>query len=183
MAAGIDPRVARSRAALTAALLALAEEKDFAEITIGDIAERAAVGYATFFRHFRSKDALLAATADTLIDELLAVLLPSLQQDDTRGASIALCRFVETHRSICRPLLAGGAEANVRRDMAARAVARSAELDHPRAPGIPRELLVSHATTAALGLLAWWLERGEAFDAEAMGEIIDRLVMRPVQAG
>jgi AcrR family transcriptional regulator len=41
MAARVDARIVRSRAALTAALLALAGEKDFAEITVGEIAERA----------------------------------------------------------------------------------------------------------------------------------------------
>jgi AcrR family transcriptional regulator len=183
MAAGVDARIARTRAALTGALLALAGEKDFAEITIGEIAERAEVGYATFFRHFRSKEALLADAADALIDELLGVMLPALLQDDTRAAAISLCRFVDARRSICRSLLAGGAEANIRRDVVARAEARAVALDMPRPPGLPKEVLIGHSVTATVGLLAWWLDRGEGLTPEAMGEVIDRLVLRPVRSG
>lgn len=183
MSGSVDARVVRTRAALTGALLALTGERDFADLTIGEIAERAGVGYATFFRHFRSKEALLAEAADALLDELLEVMLPALLEDDTRAASITLCRFADARRSICRALLAGGAEANVRRDVVARAIARSAALDLPRPAGLPPELLISHGVTAAIGLLAWWLDNGEGLDAAAMGEVIDRLVMRPVRLG
>ena len=65
-----DPRVAKTRAALAESVLALASEKPFAEVTITEIAERAGVGYASFFRHYRDKDALLADVADTLVDDI-----------------------------------------------------------------------------------------------------------------
>jgi AcrR family transcriptional regulator len=181
MAAGVDARIARTRAALIRALLDLAQDKDFADITIRETAERAGVGYATFFRHYPGKEALLADAAAALIDELVGVMAPALSQDDTLAASVALCRFADERRSICRPLLGDGAAPNVRRDVVARATARAA--DQPRPSDLPRELVIGHTVTAIIGLLAWWLERGGALDPEAMGEIIDRLVMRPVRSG
>ena len=77
-----DPRIGRTRAALSRALLALVEEKSFAELSVGDIVTRAGIGYATFFRHYPGKDALLLDVADALTDELLALMLPALLQED-----------------------------------------------------------------------------------------------------
>jgi len=176
-----DARTVKTRAALAGAMLALAGEKDFADLTIGEIAQRAGIGYATFFRHYRDKEALLAAVADTLMDELLAMMAPALLQEDTRTASIALCRFVDARRPICRALLAGGAEANVRQHLVERAVRLAMTLDLPQPGPLPADLLIIHAVTATLGLLGWWLEHDGGLDAVAMGAAIDRLVMGPVR--
>lgn len=47
--------------ALGPALLALMAEKDIRKVTADELAERAGVGRATYFRNFRSKEELLAA--------------------------------------------------------------------------------------------------------------------------
>lgn len=175
-----DPRVAKTRAALADAVLALAAEKPFSEVTITEIAERAGVGYASFFRHYRDKDALLTGVADTMVDDLLAIIMPALLDEDTKAASIAICRYVDAHRTIARALLAGGAETEVRRHIVARAI-ESAEArqvpDH-----LPNAMIITHCVAASLGLLSWWLEQGSGTSADAMGAIIDRLVMAPVRA-
>ena len=56
----IDKRSNRTRQALTNALISLTLEKNYDNVTVRDLAERADIGYATFFRHFTDKDALLA---------------------------------------------------------------------------------------------------------------------------
>ncbi len=175
-----DPRVAKTRAALGEAVLALAAEKPFADITITEIAERAGVGYASFFRHYRDKDALLAAVADTMVDDLLAIIMPAFLEEDTNAASIAICRYVDEHRPITRALLAGGAETNVRRHIIARAIER-ADLRTIAQPGVPFELVITHCVAATLNLLTWWLEQGQGIPAETMGGVMNRLVLAPVR--
>jgi AcrR family transcriptional regulator len=176
-----DPRVAKTRAALGEAVLALAAEKPFADITITEIAERAGVGYASFFRHYRDKDALLADVADSMVDDLTAIIMPAVQEEDTGAASIAICRFVEEHRLIARALLSGGAETEVRRHIVDRAIAHDPMPAAPGSASLPKELLVGHCVAATLGLLTWWLEQGQAVPPEDMGRVIDRLVMAPVR--
>lgn len=158
-------------------MLSLVAEKAFADLSVGEIVARAGVGYATFFRHYPDKDALLADVADALMDDLLVQMMPALLQDETLAASVALCRFVAERRAVCRALLAGGAEASVR----ARALARAAAVALPPVAGLPPDLAIGHAVGATLGLLGWWLDHEAAFDAEGMGAIIDRLVMAPIR--
>ena len=62
---GEDPRVTRTRKLLQQALFDLLEEKDFASISVQDIAERATVNRATLYAHFPDKSALL----DSLVRE------------------------------------------------------------------------------------------------------------------
>src|SRR6186997_1287569 len=101
-----DARVDRSRAALRAALLALLDRQRFEDLTIP---ARAGVGYATFFRHYPDKRALLHDVAAAAIGELLARAMPVAAADDSRGACLVLCRYVHGHRRLWRALLNGGA--------------------------------------------------------------------------
>ena len=39
-------------------------------VTIRDITERADVAYATFFRHYEDKDALLDEVVDVILDDM-----------------------------------------------------------------------------------------------------------------
>ncbi len=178
-----DPRVAKTRRALREALLALVAEKAFDDLSISEIVARAGLGYATFFRHYHDKDALLADVADALIDELLVQMMPALRLEETLAASVALCRFVDGRRTICRALLTGGAQANVRRQLLARARARAEAVALTPVEGLPTDLAIDHAVGAILGLLEWWLDHEGSFGAEGMGAIIDRLVMGPIRAG
>ena len=60
------PRATRStqtRPILSSALLALLVERPFEQLTVREITAKAAIGYATFFRHCPDKDALLNEVA------------------------------------------------------------------------------------------------------------------------
>lgn len=178
----VDRRIQRTHAALAQAIISLAAEKDFAAITIAEIAERAGIGYATFFRHYRDKEELLAEVAESLIDDLLALVVPALLRDDTLSASIAICQYIDENRAISGALLAGGAEANVSRQIVARAIERAHGVDLMQPEDVPQTMVIRHAVTASVGLLASWLEFGDELSVQKMGAVIDRLVMRPIRA-
>ena len=176
-----DPRVTKTRAALAEAVLALASEKPFADVTITEIAARAGVGYASFFRHFKDKDALLTEVADQMVTDLLALIMPAMMEEDTRATSVAICRYVDEHRLLTHALLAGGAESTVRDHILGRSLEIARLRVPPQPSGVPYELIVTHSVSATLGLLGWWLEHGKDISADAMGSVIDRLVMSPVR--
>ncbi|OHT19988.1 Bacterial regulatory protein, tetR family [Sphingomonas haloaromaticamans] len=177
----VDVRILKSRAALRDALIALAGEKPFVDLTVAEIARRASVGYATFFRHFPSKEALLADIAEALIRDMLGLMGPLMQQTETRAASLELARFVDARRPICHALLVGAGD-TLRREITVRAIQLAAENRVEIADGLPTELLSVHSVGATLNIIAWWLERGGEIGPEAMAAILDWLVFKPLSA-
>src|SRR5947208_17089011 len=101
-----DARVVRTREALRQAMVDLAAESPLEAITVRAIAARAGVGYATFFRHYADKEALLADVADVLTRQFLETVRPLLRQRDRLGAARTLCAFVVEHRAIEQALIA-----------------------------------------------------------------------------
>jgi AcrR family transcriptional regulator len=175
-----DARVVRTREALREAMMALAEESPLDAITVRAIAARAGVGYATFFRHYPDKDALLADVADRLIREFLQRVAPLLQARDRRAAARSMCDFVLEHLAIYKALIAGGSGETVRAEMLRQTMltmtaARQRKLDGPF-----DDVLMFHLVSSILNLLAWWLRHLDDIDAGGMAEIIDRAVLGPV---
>ena len=178
----LDARQLRSRAALQAAVLALTGEKPFDDISVGEIARTAGVGYATFFRHYPDKGALLADAAEDLIGAMILRLAPLVRAADNRSAALTLCRFVEERRPLCVALLAGGARNAVREEILARAIGQVDVSETARGSWLPESLGPVHMVTSILTLIGWWLEQGQDRSAEEMSLIIDRLVLTPALA-
>jgi AcrR family transcriptional regulator len=151
----------------------------FEELTVAAITARAGVGYATFFRHYSTREALLAEIADGLIGELLAVMSPLLQANDTGAAALTLARFVDARRPLCRALLVGAGEA-MRRDITARAIALGSTAKTSMPEWLPPDLGVIHSVAATLTILRWWLEEESRGDAAGIAVIIDKLVFEPM---
>ena len=69
------------------ALLRLLEERPLEAISGAMVAERAKVGYATFFRHYPDVRALVVDTVAAATDELAQSMMPALLAADSRGAA------------------------------------------------------------------------------------------------
>lgn len=177
----LDARRRRTRAALYEALLALLDERPFDQITIREITSRAQVGYASFFRHYPGKEALLNDLAADQIATLIALTQPAFRSVDTPAAALALCTYVGEHRRLWSALLTGGA-AGIMREEFARQAARVPPGPHREQGWLPAELGIIHGVASTVEILAWWLQRWEQFTIEEVATILDRLVMRPITA-
>src|SRR5437588_10655637 len=96
---GSDPRVKRTRRLLMQAFTELAAEKDIRAITVQDIAGRATLNRATFYAHFRDKDALLdAAFRERTREMLSAKLTPAspLTRDNLCSLFCIVCEILNT---------------------------------------------------------------------------------------
>jgi len=175
-----DARVVRTREALRQAMTELAAESPLEAITVRAIAARAGVGYATFFRHYADKDALLAEVSERLIRDFLLQVRPLLLQRDRAAAARSLCRYVLDHLAIHKALIAGGAGDTVRAEMLRQAMAVVADARVRPADGPLDDLILFHVVSAILNLLSWWLRHLDEVDIEAMAEVIERAVLTPV---
>ena len=175
-----DARVVRTREALREAMTALAAEWPLEAITVRAIAARAGVGYATFFRHYRDKDALLAEVSEALTLAFLEQVRPLLMQRDGRAAARSLCVFVSERLAIHKALLAGGSGETVRAEMLRQCMATVAHARIRPLDGPLDDLILFHLVSSILNLLVWWLRNLDEVDIDTMAEIIDRTVLAPV---
>ncbi|MCB9754091.1 MAG: TetR family transcriptional regulator [Myxococcales bacterium] len=178
-----DARQVRTRASLRGALLGLLEREPFERITVRAITNEARVGYATFFRHYADKEALLDDLAAREIAELLGKSMPVFAADDTRRACVALFEYIARRRSLWRALLTGGAAPILRARFVEHGRQVASEFGTVASPDAsPIDLRVTHATAATIEIIAWWLGQAEALPIEQIAGILDRLVITPTLA-
>lgn len=175
-----DARQLRSRKALTGAMLELLEEKPFDQVTIREISARAGTGYATFFRHYPTKEALLADIAAEEIADLLAMTVPLLYDVNSLESTKALCRNVAGQRKLWAALLTGGASSTVREEFIRQARELARDAVRPES-WLPADLGVVYGTGGTIDLLAWWLSQDEdEYSPEEIASILNRLIINPL---
>jgi AcrR family transcriptional regulator len=171
----------RSRRAMRDTLLALLEEKPFDQITVREITGRAKVGYATFFRHYASKEALLHDLAAGQINDLIDMTVPVLFVSNSLESCQALCAYVHERQVLWTALLTGGAASTVREEFIRQARLITART-HRKASWLPRDLSTVWATGGVIDVLAWWLAQEDTYSTEQIARIIDRLIITPIVA-
>lgn len=67
----LDKRSKRTRSWLLQTLLELIEEKDYAEISITELTEKADIARQTFYRNYESMDDILLSKMEEILDEYL----------------------------------------------------------------------------------------------------------------
>src|SRR5215469_7530474 len=98
-----DRRVKRTQRLLAEALISLTLEKGYDAVTIRDITERADVAYATFFRHYDHKDALLDDVVEVILDDLSHLLQPRSEATGLQEAvGTQIFEYVQAHSELCR---------------------------------------------------------------------------------
>lgn len=175
-----DARQVRSREALTGALLGLLEERSFDQLTIREITARAGTGYATFFRHYPTKEALLGDVASEEIAALLTLTIPILTQADSHESTKAVCAYVDKHRKLWSALLTGGAAAIVRAEFIRQARELPGAIEGSHKDWLPSDLGVVYGTGATFDLLAWWLSQPTRYTSEHIAGILHRLIIAPL---
>ena len=181
-AAPTDARQLRSRRALTGAMLALLGEMPFDQITIREITARAGTGYATFFRHYPDKEALLGDVASQEIASLLAMVMPLLGSGGSGRTTSALCRHVGENRKLWFALLTGGAAGILRAEFIRQARDLVQGMEQPDS-WLPSDLAVVYGTGSTIDLLAWWLAHDDMWSADQIAAILDRLIITPLLDG
>lgn len=161
----MDPRIARTQASLQHALLELAQERPFTDITVGDIAERAGVNRSSFYQHYADKETLLADALDAIVEEVgMHVETPMNDVRTPAPAFVGFLEHVAAHADVYRWALGGHGSAVVADRLRARI--ESLARHHIDAAGeaapftdVPAEIYAAAIAGSGLGAMRAWLER------------------------
>jgi AcrR family transcriptional regulator len=163
------------------ALLSLLEKRPFTEITIGDLAAEADVGYSTVCRHFPTLDALLDEVAAEEIGRIINLSFPRFDVTDTRTASMALFRHIDEHRRVWTTLLTGGAAPALRKEFMRLTQALAQAWEQPE-PWLPADLGATMTVSGTIELMTWWLRQKDPMSVEEVVEVFQRLLVAPLVA-
>jgi AcrR family transcriptional regulator len=175
-----DRRVRRTQKALARALIALTLEKGYETITIREITDRAEVGYATFFRHYHDKDALLKDVLDVVLDDLTTLLQTPMNDTNHEESGTLIFRYVQEHNEVVHVLLSSGRSSAMARRIIEAGIQSVFQQNVPLPKSlVPPEIAAYHLVTATIALLQWWVENQMPYPPERMGLIYQELIARP----
>ena len=171
----LDRRIARTRKALGDAIIDLALEKNYDQITVRDLTHYANVGYATFYRHFKSKDALLSYVLQSALEDLKNLVS---QEDTVYDEALASYKYFSQNTRLLRVYVdlprSNVARQLIRKELAELVVERYKERD---STGIPLEVSVIHIIESAHELLRWYLHNIEKYSLEEVAVIYADLIL------
>lgn len=176
-----DRRVKRTHKLLQDALIHLTLEKGYDAITIREITDRADVGYATFFRHYPDKEALLADVLVAMKDEFQSLLAPYSMVSDPEKTGMLLFEYVEQNCDLCRVLLNSTDTMSLLKPVQEIGLSESTLIvNAPIDGGVPAGLAISHLMSSLVMLIRWWLDHDMPETPERMGQIAAELIIHPV---
>ena len=184
MARRLDRRVQRTRKLLREALMELILEEGYDTISIQDITDKANLGRATFYLHFKDKDDLLMDVMDQMMSDFMAQV-PQLsttkwQLEDSKAIE-KLFDFAADHYDLYRILIIGSGSITASRQLHQRIAenienAIRAEIEENNAePLVSPHFLANHFAGSLLSTIYWWLDNDLPFDVGQMAEMFQRV--------
>ena len=191
-----DLRIQRTRSLLCDTLINLIDEKGFDAMSVKDIAERAMINRATFYRHFEDKYALVTYIFKEAIAQMFKevgsaeknieiltdfdAVPEDLSSEKMRDAIATLASFFgyfAKNEKLYRSLLGKNgspwfsAQMSNYLSMIWLHRIQSANLLKKKragAPALSAEMVAACLARSVVGMIAWWLESGSKETAEEM---------------
>ena len=183
----MDRRQRKTREAIFKAFIGLLSDKDFSQITVGEIIEGADVGRATFYAHFETKDSLLKELCEELFchifdaekseqsdhrhifdcdapDSVFLHLLQHLQRNDNN--------ILELLSSQNNELFLRNFKLNLKRLI----VSQLSLFEGRKSEELPDSFWVNHITSTFVETVRWWVDNGMQESAETIAEYFYRVI-------
>lgn len=178
----VDRRVQRTRQLLRDSLIELILEKGYDSITVQEITDRANLGRATLYLHYRDKDDLLVSSFQGIYDDLVARMTPLSVKDLSNfsvPAGLTVFQHAKENRDLYLVLLGGqgvGVVMTQIRTYMASVILGFFDRSFAEAEWVvPREIVASYIVGALLNLVMWWLTNDMAYSPEEMAGFFSRL--------
>ena len=182
----VDRRIQRTRQLLRDAMMELILERGYDAVTVQDITDRANLGRATFYLHYKDKEELLVKSLEAVFEDLVQQM-PALATgqwplSDAGPIAVAfkhIAENVDLYRVILsrqggttiprriRSYIAGYVQVFIEAHLAKTAAQ----------PLVPVDVLANYIAGSLLALVTWWLESDMPYPAEEMVGMYHRVVV------
>ena len=184
-----DKRVRKTKEALRSALLELMVQRGYEALSVQDILDRAAVGRATFYLHYRNKEDLLRRSLDELRENLIAEWKSTSWSpggpQDPLGFSLAFFRHVDSHRRLYRAVVGreSGAivDRQMRRLLASLIVEGIAASSRGARNPVWVEMASQYVAGALMSIVTWWLDHNVKLSPEEINTAFREMTLPAVK--
>lgn len=176
----MDRRIAKSQEAIKKAVIELMSEKNFDDITIQDIADRADVNRGTIYLHYTDKYDLL----DRLMEEYINKLKETSEwacEGEWIDATLIFFEYFERNYLFFSTMLASKGAPSFRSKFLDFLIEEfKDEVDKGKNQGISEDVIVKFAANAYVGVLESWLKEGMPSPPDVMAKELGILLERIV---
>jgi len=177
---GEDRRVRRTKKRLRDALMELILEKGYDAVRVQDITDRADVGRATLYLHYRDKADLLLSCLQETIDELFELIRINLGEPQSQELFQIAFQHAGENADLYRVLLSGQGTLQHRRKVQEMIGEHSRTIllqTFPQADEAAIEFSRVHIAGALLMMIEWWLVEDMPYAAGEMARMFRRITL------
>jgi AcrR family transcriptional regulator len=179
--AKVDRRILKTQESLKKAVIELMTEKNFDDITIQDIADRANVNRGTIYLHYQDKFDLLDKLIETHFNELGEMGEWACEMDWI-DALVPYFEYFEKNYLFFSTMLASkGAPSSFRTRLLASFIEGfKDEIDREsgRNTDLIEDVMLQYAGTAYVGVIEWWIKSGMPYPPQVMATQVGALLGR-----
>jgi len=174
-----DRRIIRTCKQLRDAMIELMRERGFDEISVRDITDRADLGRATFYLHYRDKKELLLEILDTIASEYVQKIQEVTPIDWTSpdNSSVKLIfEYSAKNADLYQVIMKGQGRWDISlhlHEIIANHVGQFIQTTIAKTrkvPAVPPDFLANYFAGSLLSLIFWWLEKKMPYSADQMVE-------------
>ena len=194
----MDRRVQRTLQSLRTALFELIKEKNYDEISIEEITERANVGRATFYLHYKDKEDLLLEEFSTTVYERaqffseipFSAWLPTSEEDVEKNKPLQplllVFQHIYDHSELYYLLLKSANSSRIMgriREISTKAIVKFVETKMQTDPipllfEVPIEFFAAFFSGALLSIVNWWIREDMRHSPEEVTDMFRKLFFR-----
>lgn len=182
----MDKRKNRTQKLIKETFSDLIIEKRYSDITIQDILDKAEIGRATFYAHFKSKEEVLNCICTDIFDHITSALLSAERHHDfshhsdfRHHVNHMLCHFAED-KDVLKGILASEGHDVFLEDLKRHLFIFIEDELMPECTGevIPLPLLKNHLVTSLMEAVLWWITENDCTETpERIAEYYFALIL------
>lgn len=179
----VDRRILKSQEAIKKAFIELMTEKNFDQITIQEISDRANVSRRTIYLHYVDKFDLLDKLIEEHIYELRKLCVLVANNTDYNDAVLLWFEYFESHYLFFSTMLAskGGPFFRSRfLEFVLQELKNEENTTEGRSQGLSdgEDVTIQFFGAAIVGVVEWWFKKGKPYPPHSMAQRVGALLGR-----